>query len=311
MGRGRHVGQTSESDETNNWQAVNFTVTAPPQADLVMRNLGTGSASVSQGQALGFAYIISNNGAAQSNRGSANFYIDGLSEAHFRGTNVIDPLGVGASSTVYNGFDTANLSVGQHTLWVGADTYGQTSESNETNNWQAVNFTVTAPPQADLVMRNLGTGSASVSQGQALGFAYIISNNGAAQSNLGSANFYIDGLSEAHFRGTNVIDPLGVGASSTVYNGFDTANLSVGQHTLWVGADTYGQTSESNETNNWQAVNFTVTAPPQADLVMRNLGHGQCFGRAGPGPRLRLHHLEQRRGAVQPRLRQLLHRRFV
>src|SRR5215203_2469368 len=114
---------------------------------------------------------------------------------------------------------------------------------------------------ADLSISRLGLGSASVVQGQALGFGYIIANNGAAQSNLGSANFYIDGLDEAHFRGTNVIDPLAVGASSTVYNGFDTANLSVGQHTLWVGADAYGQTTESDETNNWQAVTFTVTAP--------------------------------------------------
>ena len=138
---------------------------------------------------------------------------------------------------MYNGFDTANLSVGQHTLWVGADNYGQTSESDETNNWQSINFTVTAPPQADLVVRNLGHGHTSVAQGQALGFAYIVSNNGAAQSNSGSANFYIDGMSEAHFGGTNVIDPWAVGASRTVFNGFNTANLSVGQHTLWVGAD--------------------------------------------------------------------------
>jgi subtilase family serine protease len=269
-----NYGQTAETDETNNWRSITFTVTAPPQADLVMTNLGLGSAFVSQGQAFGFAYIVVNNGAAQSNLGYTNFYIDGWDEAHFRGSNVIDPLGVGASRTVFNGFSTADLSVGQHTLWVGADNYGQTNESNESNNWQAINFTVTAPPRADLVMTNLGLGSASVSQGQALGFAYIVVNNGAAQSNLGYTNFYIDGTSEPYFRGSNVIDPLGVGASRTVFNGFSTANLSVGQHTLWVGADNFGQTTESDETNNWQAITFTVTAPPQADLEVRNLGLG-------------------------------------
>ena len=87
------------------------------------------------------------------------------------------------------------------------------------------------------------------------------SNNGAGQSNLGYGGFYIDGMAEAHFRGNNLTDPLGSGASRTLFNGFNTSNLSVGQHTLWVGADNFGETSESNETNNWQSITFTVTAP--------------------------------------------------
>ena len=71
--------------------------------------------------------------------------------------------------------------------------------------------------------------------------------------------------------GNNLTDPLGSGASRTLFNGFNTGNLSVGQHTLCVGADNFGQTSESDETNNWQAIAFTVTAPPQADLVVSSL----------------------------------------
>ena len=73
-------------------------------------------------------------------------------------------------------------------------------------------------------------------------------NNGAAQSNLGYGGFYIDGTDAAHFVGNNLTDPLGSGASRTLFNGFNTSNLSVGQHTLFVGADNFGQTAESNET---------------------------------------------------------------
>ena len=100
--------------------------------------------------------------------------------------------------------------------------------------------------------------------GPEFGFVYTIANIGAGQSNLGYGGFYIDGMDEAHFRGYNLTDPLGSGASRTLFNGFNTSNLSVGQHTLWVGADNFGQTSESDETNNWQSITFTVTAPPQA-----------------------------------------------
>jgi hypothetical protein len=259
-----NFGQTGESNEGNNWQAISFTVTAPPQADLVVSSLGLGAASVTQGQNLGFVYTILNNGAAQSNVGYGGFYIDGTDPAHFVGSNLTDPLGSGASRTLFNGFNTGNLSVGQHTLFVDADNFGQTGESNEGNNWQAIAFTVTAPPLADLVVSSLGLGAASVTQGQNLGFVYTILNNGAAQSNVGYGGFYIDGTDAAHFVGSNLTDPLGSGASRTLFNGFNTGNLSVGQHTLFVGADNFGQTSESNEGNNWQAISFTVTAPPQS-----------------------------------------------
>ena len=54
-------------------------------------------------------------------------------------------------------------------------------------------------------------------------------------------------------------------------NNISTSGLSVGQHTLWIEADNLnslnGQTNsatnnvaESNETNNWTAVTFDVTA---------------------------------------------------
>ena len=269
-----NFGQTAESNETNNWQSITFTVTAPPQADLAVSNLGLGAASVVQGQNLGFVYGIVNNGPGQSNLGYGGFYIDGTDAAHFGGNNLTDPLGWGASRTLFNGFNTSNLSVGQHTLWVGADNFGQTAESNETNNWQSITFTVTAPAQADLAVSNLGLGAASVVQGQNLGFVYTVVNNGPGQSNVGYGGFYIDGWDEAHYGGNNLTDPLGTGASRTLFNGFNTSNLSVGQHTLWVGADNFGQTAESNETNNWQSITFTVTAPPQADLVVSNLGLG-------------------------------------
>ena len=154
----------------------------------------------------------------------------------FGGSNLIDPLGGGASRTVFNGFDTSNLSVGQHTLWIGADNFGQTTESDETNNWQSITFTVTAPPQADLVVSNLGLGAASVAQGQNLGFVYTILNNGAAQSNVGYGGFYIDGTDPRRtFGGPTSPIRWASGASRTLFNGFNTGNLSVGQHTLWIG----------------------------------------------------------------------------
>src|SRR5437879_4782504 len=124
----------------------------------------------------------------------------------------------------------------------------------------------------DLVVSSLATGSNTVVKGQNLGLVYTIVNNGAAQSVVSYGAFYVDQKPDAtHFLGYNLTDPLGQGASRVLFNGFNTANLSVGQHTLWVDADNFGQVSESDETNNWRSVTFTVTAPPQADMVVSSL----------------------------------------
>src|ERR687897_2218890 len=161
-------------------------------ADLSISSLALGRASVVQGQALGFVYTIVNNGTTLSNVGYGGFYIDGWDEAHFRGWNVTDPLTTGATRTIFNGFNTANLSVGQHTLWVGADNFGQTTESDETNNWQSITFTVTAPPPPDLVVSNVSPVAMSVVQGGFFTFNYTITNTGSSTSSPSVGAFDVD-----------------------------------------------------------------------------------------------------------------------
>ena len=119
---------------------------------------------------------------------------------------------------MFNGFDTSNLSVGQHTLWVGADNLGQTIESDETNNWRSITFdgdgAAAGRPRSEQPRLWALPRWCRVRHSAS---STTIVNDGAAQSNAGYASFYIDGLSEAYFRGRNFIDPLGVGASRTVF----------------------------------------------------------------------------------------------
>ena len=185
-----------------------------------------------------------------------------MSEAYFGGRNFIDPLGEGASRTVFNGFNTANLSVGQHTLWVGADNFGQTTESDETNNWQSITFTVTAPPPPDLVVSNVSPVSMSVVQGGFFTFNYTITNTGSSTSSPSIGAFDIDRQPNTqHWVALDQTNALSPGASQTFSEGFSTAGMSVGQHTLYVLADNFNSVGEGSESNNVTAINFTVTGP--------------------------------------------------
>ena len=57
---------------------------------------------------------------------------------------------------------------------------------------------------------------------------------------------------------TNALSP---GTSQTFTEGFSTAGMSVGQHTLYVAADNFNSVGEGSESNNVTAINFTVTGP--------------------------------------------------
>jgi hypothetical protein len=133
-------------------------------------------------------------------------------------------------------------------------------------------YTIAQAPQPDLVISSLTPTAGTVSQGSLFNFSYAVTNIGtsAVTSSFWSTAF-LDQKTIAI--GSNQFSPLGTGSTAFANNSFSTTGLSVGQHTLWVEADSFndgtGQfnsgnndVAESNEVNNWVSITFTVTAPP-------------------------------------------------
>ena len=248
-----------EGNENNNWTSVTFNVTAPVRADLVVSSITAGS--VSQGANLDFSYVVQNSGLGAAGQTYAAFRVDQMPDiAHWISYNSVDPLAAGASDTINASFNTAGLSVGTHTLWVAADNWSYVGEGNESNNWTSVTFNVTAPPSADLVVSSVS--ASSVAQGTDLNFSYVVKNSGVLAAAQTYAAFRVDQMPDiAHWISYNSVDPLAAGASETINASFNTANLSVGTHTLWVATDNWGYVNEGNEANNWTSTTFNVTAP--------------------------------------------------
>ena len=290
----------AESNENNNWTSISFSVAAAapaPMPDLVIASITPTTASVTQGSAFSYAYVVKNQGteATTSSFWSAAF-LDQQTPA-----NVINgawnqetgSLGANGTQTFTNSFSTAGMSVGTHTLWILADSYNNATgqfnsngdniaESNETNNWTSVTFSVTGPappPQPDLVIASITPTAASVTQGSTFGYSYVVANQGAGAttSPFWSAAF-LDGQTPA-----NVINgawnqetgSLGANGTQTFTNSFSTAGISVGTHTLWLLADSFNDATgqfnsngddiaESSENNNWTSITFNVTAAGQA-----------------------------------------------
>jgi hypothetical protein len=182
--------------------------------------------------------------------------------------------------------------VGTHTLWVAADTWSNVSESDETNNFTSVTFTVTAPAQPDLVVDSITPNATSVSPGSAFSFSYVIKDIGAAPAGSSWAGIYLDGQSPSNelagSAGYNSIAGMASGGSVNATNSFSTSGLSLGQHTLWIKADYWssstgqsgnGNVAESDETNNWTSVSFNVGTVSQS--IAANTGASSVTVAAG------------------------------
>ena len=268
--------QIGDSNPANNFLSVGFTVTAPILADLVVNGVAA-DASVAQGGDLHFSYQIKNVAAGlPSAYSNAAYYIDQKPDpTHYTGFNLINPLSAGGiSQTLNDSFNTAGLSVGQHTLWVAADNWNQAGDGNPANNFLSINFTVAPPLRPDLMMNGVGV-TANTMQGLNLNFSYSIKNNGTAASAFSNAAYMVDQMPDpTHYAGFHLINQLAVAGIQTLNDSFNTAGLSVGQHTLWVAADNWNQIGDSNPANNFQSITFTITAPIKPDLVVSSITAG-------------------------------------
>ena len=254
----------AESTETNNWNSVTFTVTAPPQPDLIVSSITPAVSSVAQGTNLSFSYVIKNQGTAAAGLNYSSWLVDSKPTVGSGSVwDTINSLAVGATASFTDSISTSGLSVGTHTLWVDADNWNNVAESTETNNWNSVTFTVTAPPQPDLIVSSITPAVSSVAQGTNLSFSYVIKNQGTAAAGLNYSSWLVDSKPTVGSGSVwDTINSLAAGATASFTDSISTSGLSVGTHTLWVDADNWNNVAESTETNNWNSVTFTVTAPP-------------------------------------------------
>jgi subtilase family serine protease len=233
------------------------------------------TATVAQGLNVDFSYSIKNNGTAASDFSNAAYMFDQKPDpTHYAGFKLVNQLAVGGTQTLNASYNTAGLSVGQHTLWLAADNWNQVGDSNAANNFQSITFTVAPPLRPDLMMNGVGV-TANTMQGLNLNFSYSIKNNGTAASAFSNAAYMVDQMPDpTHYAGFHLINQLAVAGIQTLNDSFNTAGLSVGQHTLWVAADNWNQVGDSNLANNFQSIVFTITAPIKPDLVVSSITAG-------------------------------------
>ena len=100
----------------------------------------------------------------------------------------------------------------------------------------------------------------TVMQGLDFNFSYTIQNIGTAPSAFSNAAYMFDQMPDPmHYAGFDLINQLttvGPQSIQTQSDHFNTAGLSVGQHTLYVAADNWNQIGDTNPANNVLSLTF-------------------------------------------------------
>ena len=249
------------------------TVIWPPEPDLIVSSITPAVSTVAQGTQPELLLCDQEPGHAAAGLNYSSWLVDSKPTVGSGSVwDTINSLAAGATASFTDSISTSGLSVGTHTLWVDADNWNNVAESTETNNWNSVTFTVTAPPQPDLIVSSITPAVSSVAQGTNLSFSYVIKNQGTAAAGLNYSSWLVDSKPTVGSGSVwDTINSLAVGATASFTDSISTSGLSVGTHTLWVDADNWNNVAESTETNNWNSVTFTVTAPPQPDLIVSSI----------------------------------------
>ncbi|WP_339379282.1 CARDB domain-containing protein, partial [aff. Roholtiella sp. LEGE 12411] len=265
-----------ETDETNNLRAIPFTIDAP---NLVVTN-GTVPESVSIGATINVAWTVANLGSFAAN---ADWYdtIYISTDATFdsndqfiglRWASGDTPLAAAASYNATLDITLPNAVTGDRYLLIVADRNNVQGETSETDNVYAIPINIST---VDLIVDSATVPNAAV-LGDTVALSWTVKNQGtgAAPSDWYD---YVYISSDQTLDGSDTLvtselistqTPLTADTSYTINKNVTLPSTAIGDRYLLFVADRNNQQSETDETNNIQAVAITLKAP---DLVVSNI----------------------------------------
>ena len=271
--------QVAESSETNNTFCSAGTVSVPPP-DLVMSAASTAATTVAAGANLTLSNSAKNQGGASAGSFTVAFslstnatYGDG-DDVAITQTRSVSMLAIGATSTASSTL-TVPLATppGLYYVCATADSGNTVAESNETNNGLCTGTTINVSGP-DLVMTAVTPNAGTVNQGATLSVTNTVQNQGLLSASVFKIAYHLS-LNPTYGDGDDVtiittrsVTSLAAGASNTATTSLAIpATTPPGTYYVCAMADSLGQVTEVNESNNTLCSAVTVSVPPP-DLIM-------------------------------------------
>ncbi len=247
------AGNVVETDETNNSKQLDSL--AVGWADFVIAGVTWAPENPVQGERVTFTATVANNGAATLRAFAVDFTIDG---AGIGSVEIPGGLATGATTAVTQ---TWTAETGEHTVEVVADSAGQISESDESNNLLAQPLSSIAA--ADLAVSGIVYDPLQPADGQPVTLTATVENIASTTLKDFDVEFVVDGTAI----GSHTVSGGLAGGASTQVS--ETWPALVGTHIVTVTADAARVVTESEEENNTGSVTLPLIAAP--DLTISSI----------------------------------------
>jgi subtilase family serine protease len=257
------ASNATDLNASNNTAFVEFTFKPADKKWPYVHDIVVEPSSVTIGSNVTINATFMDNGSLPAPAEPVFFYVDyvpgGTNTDFFNTTvDILDYFDLGNTSLAFE-YNTSGLSIGNHTVTVFVPSTG--------SNMTSANFTVKAVPpppgKPDLTILELGVTSTSILKGLPLNLSITVKNVG----NNVSVATKINVSDTFGLYSTNVSIPAMAAGLESVYHAIiDTAQLSVGSHSLQVWVDRPDLNDEWNETNNTKYIQVFVTSKPDLAL---------------------------------------------
>ena len=264
---------SGEADAANNCSSsVKITVTAAPQADLIVTVTATTASVVAGGNASIHA-IVTNSGNAASTPTTLQWYSSPDAAIDVNDTPLgslvnVAALNVGAKSDLI----TTTLLVPSNpgTIYYGACVTAISGEATAANNCHSVKITVTEAPKADLTVV-VSANHTAPTVGQEVTLSATVTNSGGADAAATKLQWYRSSDAAIDVGDTSLgslvnVAALTAGTSASALTTSVNAPATTG--TIYYGACVTAIAGEADAANNCHSVEITVTAAPKADLTV-------------------------------------------
>jgi len=250
-------------------------VQSGPAPDLVVSSLTAPLSGTSGSPLAGVQSVISNQGNAAAGAFRVGFYLSPTqvvtTSSTFAGLSCqVAALGIGATSNCSGSLTIpASLSAGTYYLGAIADDQTQITEGSELNNVLIATsgpISITAPPQADLLVTALTAPTTGTQGGNLAGVQATIRNQGTAAAGAFRIGFYLSTTTAITTASTFTGFSCNVASLATGTNTNCAGTVSIppglANGTYYLGAIVDDQTSvtESNEANNLRLSDSGVIA---------------------------------------------------
>jgi trimeric autotransporter adhesin len=238
--------------------------------DLKMEHVWLPNTNTALGSTIYPSAFVSNIGTTLSNPSNVGFYLSKNAKLKttdtFLGSSYLPSIYPNSGDSSVHGITIpSDLKEGTYYLFAFADYDGLVFETNEKNNSNYIQITVSSPT-VDLSINSISPNSLNYSAGDVFSATVVESNSGNTLANAHYIGYYFS--NDATLDTADVLLTYnynyGVNAGSTSYdysNFYLPSNISSGDYYIIASADYGNNLSETNESNNANSVKITIVEP--------------------------------------------------